>query len=353
VNSIRVIEDIGLVTITVLRKGGTLGNLTVDYTTIDGTATAGQDYTSISGSLTFSNGETTKTLQIPIIDDAVTEPDETFTLVLRASNLETLGAPATLVVTLQDRSTVPAISANAVPVVEGNTGTTTEALFTFTLSAATGRLVTANYATANLDAFGSPSCSNPGTDYETASGTITFQPGNTSVNVPVKICGDNSAEATERFRISLTNPVNAVVDFSPATETILDDDFLELLLEDSGPVVNQVAALDAFLMLRDPFRVALPDWLATTESDRNTRVMFFVRGLQLNPGEFPSAVNVVIIDNNNLSFTTRAEDVRAVPNTDFTQVVFRLPGNMHPGTYTVSVVVHFQTSNAGTIRIAP
>ena len=58
----------------------------------------------------------------------VTEPDETFTVVLRASNFETLGAPATLVVTLQDRSTVPAISANAVPVVEGNTGTTTEAL---------------------------------------------------------------------------------------------------------------------------------------------------------------------------------------------------------------------------------
>jgi hypothetical protein len=106
-------------------------------------------------------------------------------------------------------------------------------------------------------------------------------------------------------------------------------------------------------MLRDPFRVALPDWLTTTGSDRNTRVMLFVRGLQLNPGEFPSAVNVVIIDNNNLAFTTLAEDVRAVPNTDFTQVVFRLQDNLHAGSYTVSIVVHSRTSNAGTLRIAP
>jgi len=349
VSSIRVIEDIGLATITVLRKGGSLGSLTVDYATMDGTATAGQDYTSTSGSLTFSNGETTKTLQIPVLDDAVTEPDETFTVVLRASNLETLGTPATLVVTLQDRSTVPAISVNAVSVVEGNTGTTTEALFTFTLSAATGRPVSVNYATQDSNAFGSQSCSNLGTDYETVSGTLSFPPGTTSVNVPIKVCGDNSAEATERFTFNLTSPVNAIVDFPLALGTIRDDDFLELLHEDSGPT----AALDAVLMLSDPFPVKLPEWFTMTGPDRNTRVMIFVRGLQLNPGEFPSAVQVLIFDENNLSFPTFAEDVRAVPNTDFTQVVFRLQNDLHAGTYTVAVLVHFRTSNTGTIRIAP
>ena len=148
-------------TITVLRKGGTAGNLTVDYATIDGTATAGQDYTATSGTLTFSGGETSKSFQIPILDDAVTEPDETFTVALRnASSLETLGAPSTLVVTIQDRTTVPIISQSSAFVVEGNTGSTTEALFTFTLSAATGRSVSVNYATPNSSAFGSPSCSN-------------------------------------------------------------------------------------------------------------------------------------------------------------------------------------------------
>jgi hypothetical protein len=78
-----------------------------------------------------------------------------------------------------------------------------------------------------------------------------------------------------------------------------------------------------------------------------------VRGLQLNPGEHPSAVNVLLSDESNQSFPTLAEDVRAVPNTDFSQVVFRLQDNMPAGTYTVAIVAHFRTSNAGTIRIAP
>jgi hypothetical protein len=353
VNSLQVIEDLGLLTITVLRKGGSTGSLTIDYATIDGTATAGLDYTATSGTLTFNAGETSKSIQIPILDDAVTEPDENFTVVLRnGSSLEALGVPNLLVVTVEDRSTVPVISLSTPSIVEGNTGSTTEALFTFTLSAATGRLVTANYATSNLSAFGSLSCSNQGTDYETISGTISFQPGNTSVTIPVKICGDASAEANEEFRIDLSNPSNAVVGYSQAAVAIIDDDVLELLLEDSGPTGDRAAALDAFLFLRDPFRVIGPEWFPTG-SDRNTRVMFFVRGLQLNPGESPSAVIVELRGSNNLLFLVLAQDVRSVLNVDFAQLAIRLSNVLPANTYTVTVRAHSRTSNIGTIRIAP
>ena len=58
--------------------------VTVDYTTADGTATAGQDYTATSGTLTFSPGETEKTVSVPLLDDAVDEGEETLTL--RLSN---------------------------------------------------------------------------------------------------------------------------------------------------------------------------------------------------------------------------------------------------------------------------
>ena len=352
VSSIQVIEDLGLLNLTVVRKGGSAGTLTIDYATTDGTATAGQDYTATSGTLTFNSGETSKNIQIPILDDAVTEPDETFTVALRnAPNLETLVAPSTVVVTIQDRNTIPIISQNAPSVVEGNTGTVTEGLFTFTLSAATGRAVSANYATQNSSAFGSPSCSNPGTDYETISGTISFSPGNTSITIPVKICGDNSAEANEIFRLNLSSPVNAIVESPQPIGRILDDDQLELLHDESGPGVDQAAALDSVLMLRDPFRVVVPEWF-TIGPDRSTRVMFFVRGLQLNPGEFSSSVTVGLSSNSQF-FAVSAEDVRAVPNADFTQVVIKLPGDMAAGTYTVFVVSHFKTSNTGTIRIAP
>jgi hypothetical protein len=349
----RIIEDLGLATITVLRKGGSSGNLTVDYATVDGTATAGQDYTTTSGTLTFSNGETTKSFQIPILDDAVTEPDETFSVVLRnAANPEALGVPNKLVITVQDHSTVPIISHTNASVVEGDAGTTRDALFTFTLSAATGRSVSVNYATENISAKGGNSCDNQGTDYETVSGTISFQPGNTSVTIPVKICGDASAEATETFRINLSSPSNGVVGFPQPVGTIIDDDVLELLLDESGPAVNQAAALDAFLMLRDPLHVLLPDWV-TLEPDRNTRVMFFVRGLQLDPDESSSDVTVQLIDSNNHFFSVAAEDVRAVPDFGFTQVVIRLPDDLAEGTQTVTVFAHTRASNSGTIRIAP
>lgn len=355
VNSIRVIEDVGVVNVTVLRKGGSSGTLSIDYATIEGTATAGQDYTVTSGSLTFEGGETSKSFQIPITDDAVTEADETFTVALRnASSLEVLGTPNTLVVTIQDRSTVPVIFLGSATIVEGNTGNTTGALFTFTLSAATARSISVNYATANLSATGGVSCSNQGTDYENASGTSSFQPGSTSVTIPVKICGDTSAEANEQFLVNLSSPSNATLGTSQALGTVIDDDVLELLLDESGPVVNQAVALDAILLLREPFRVSgIPEWFPTS-SDRNTRVMFFVRNLQLNPGELSSAVIVrLIASNNQFVVDVPAEDVRSVLNVDFAQVVIRLPESLSPDVYTVTINAHSRTSNPGTIRIAP
>lgn len=352
IDSIRAVEDVGVLTVTVLRKGGSAGNLTIDYATADGTAIAGQDYASTSGTLTFSAGETSKSFQIPIVDDAVTEPDETFTVALRnASSLESLGAPTTLVVTIQDRSTPPVIAPGFASVVEGNTGSTTEALITLTLSAVTGRTVSANYATVNASATGGASCGNPGVDYETASGTITFQPGNTAATISVKICGDSSAEANEHFLIALSNPANATLDEHPSVGTIIDDDFLRLLPEDSDP--SQAAALDAFLLVRDPFRIMLPDWFPTTGADRNTRVMFFVRGLQLDPGEPPSAVVVHLLNGSFVPFDVPAEDVRAVPGVDFTQVTVRLPDGLAPGSYPVSVRAHSRSTSFGRIRIVP
>ncbi len=58
--------------------------VTVDYATADGTAKAGEDYTATSGTLTFAAGERTKTVSVPILDDAIDEGQETFKL--RLSN---------------------------------------------------------------------------------------------------------------------------------------------------------------------------------------------------------------------------------------------------------------------------
>ena len=58
------------------------GTVTVDYATADGTATAGADYTAASGTLTFDPGETAKTVDVPVLDDAHDDTEETLTLTL-------------------------------------------------------------------------------------------------------------------------------------------------------------------------------------------------------------------------------------------------------------------------------
>jgi len=80
--SYTVAENAGSATITVTRTGGTFGIVTVDYTAIDGSAAGGADFAATSGTLTFAEGDTSKTFTVPIIDDTFVEGNETLRLVL-------------------------------------------------------------------------------------------------------------------------------------------------------------------------------------------------------------------------------------------------------------------------------
>jgi hypothetical protein len=77
----------------------------------------------------------------------------------------------------------------------------------------------------------------------------------------------------------------------------------------------------------------------------------FVRNLQLAAGESAAAVTVMLVDENNQTIETPAEMVTPVSNTDFVQVVFKLPENLALGKCAVTVKAHGQISNIGTIRI--
>jgi hypothetical protein len=110
----------------------------------------------------------------------------------------------------------PSISVNDVTVTEGNSGTTA-ANFTVSLSAAYAQPVTIHYATANGTAFA-------GSDYQAASGTLTFAAGVTSRTITVLVIGDRDLESSESFWLRLTSPTNAFVADSSGTGTILDDE---------------------------------------------------------------------------------------------------------------------------------
>ncbi|HEX8492463.1 MAG TPA: choice-of-anchor B family protein [Pyrinomonadaceae bacterium] len=128
---------------------------------------------------------------------------------------------------------------------------------------------------------------------------------------------------------------------------------LQLMLDESGPGANQAVALDSILFLRDPFPIVNAANLLFKGTDHNTRVVVFVNNLQLAQGETPSSSSVIVslISSNNQPYNVTAEKVRLVPAFSFAQVVFRLPDNLSPGTYTLKVKAHGQESNSGTIRI--
>jgi hypothetical protein len=98
-------------TITVNRTGGSSGSVTVNYATANGTATAGADYTAASGTLTFANGVTSQTFTVPILDDAVVEPNETVTLTIsNTTGGATLGSPTSATLTIIDNDGVTGIN---------------------------------------------------------------------------------------------------------------------------------------------------------------------------------------------------------------------------------------------------
>ena len=241
----------------------------------------------------------------------------------------------------------PTLSINDVSMAEGNSGTT-NFVFTVTLSAASNLTVNVDYATANGTATIADN------DYQAVSGTLTFNPGNLTRTITVLVNGDQKFEPDETFFVNLTNAVNATISDSQGLGTIQNDDTLQLILDESGPDPNQAAAFESSLFARDPFHVrSLADAWRDLGSDRNTRVLVFVTNLQLNPGESASDVKVNLVDSNGQINEVNAEDVRLVPNTNFTQVTFRLPDNLAAGTCLVTVKAHSQISNTGIIRIAP
>lgn len=122
-------------------------------------------------------------------------------------------------------------------------------------------------------------------------------------------------------------------------------------MDESGPPADQVAALDSKLFPRDPFPVMNWADLLNLGVDRNTKVIVFVKSLQLAQGELSSTVVVNLTDSNNQSYDITAEDVGPVSNFAATRVVLRLPHNLLAGKYLIKVKAHDQVSNSGTIRI--
>jgi len=313
------------------------------FATANGTATAGSDYVATSGGpVTFAVGEVEKPIVVLVNGDTVDETQETFFLDI--SNVQNATVSSSRGNGFINDDDGPTISINDVSITEGNSGTKA-ATFTLTLSGSSVESIA-------IRAVTSPGTATASTDYTSVNTVVIFNPGTVTRTLDVTIAGDTNAESNETFSVNLSDPFGTTIADGAGAGTILDDDHL-LMLEESGPTPQQAAAFESLIHTRDPFRVeSVVDWF-NLPAGQNTLVVIFAQNLRLNQGEISSDVVVNLVDANNQNFDVPSADVRAVPNVDFTQVVFRLPDTLAPGTCKVIIKAHGQSSNMGTIRITP
>ena len=202
-------------TFTVTLSASSGKQVTVDWADAGtGTATGtGTDYTAITGgTLTFAAGTNSRTFNVSVTGDVLDESNETVVLTLSSATNATIST-ATGTGTITDDDSEPSLSIDSPSVMEGNSGSK-NLTFTVTLSAASGRPVTVDYADAETGTATS------GTDYTAITGgTLTFAAGTTSRTFNVSVTGDTTAESNETVVVTLRNPTNATVSSTAGTGT--------------------------------------------------------------------------------------------------------------------------------------
>jgi len=206
---------------TLSRTGGSIGTVSVDYVItlpgVPGGADSSDVSATLTGTVTFLDGETSATIPFTVNGDYAVEPDETFAVEISNPQGGALLGTATAVATIINDDVPGSVSVSDISIVEGDSG---QSFGTVTLTRTGGSGdFTVDYAMIDGSATFADG------DYEAASGTVTFTGGATTATIQVAINGDTVAEGDESFSVALFNPSDgAIISGNAATITITDDE---------------------------------------------------------------------------------------------------------------------------------
>lgn len=235
-------ESAGSIVVRVTRSGDISRDLTVDYSSADGTANDGQDYTGVQSTLTFAANTRNRTISVPILNDNIAEDAETFTITLRNPQVTgvnaTLVTPSTITITILDDESQVSFALDSSSVSESGGS----ALLTVLRTGGTVGTASADFTTSNGTGIGTATA---GQDYTTTTGTVTFADGESSKTISIPILPDTLFEGRESFFVTLSNPVNTQLGVTSVTTiSITDDDTAPSLTvadTSASEVVNGVA----------------------------------------------------------------------------------------------------------------
>lgn len=223
---------------------GIIEETAVEISTIDASAIStslnddgtGIDFNAVNNLTTNidPNNPDTLTFTIDIIDDAIAEADEEFQVQVAATDDGNLNGTATVTIKDNDRvidELLPGIFITDVAQSEGNTGTTNFE-FTVSLSQPSEEIITVDYATADGTGEAEDRIEDANVidlaDYTPTTGTLEFNPGETTKTITVEVLTDTNnlpaENPKETFFVNLANASNANFEQFVGTGTILDDE---------------------------------------------------------------------------------------------------------------------------------
>lgn len=222
------VEGTGNMPITVYRQGSVATAASVQISTGDwGSAIPNVDFVPVNVTVVFAPGETSKTINVPIINDSLMEAKESFPVNMSNAIGATQGSwtwSANIVD--DDVAASPGklqLSNSTYSVNEDGT------MLNVTVNRVGGAdgTVSVQYKTSDgASGIASNLTAWAGADYTSKSGTLTFAPGETSKVISIPITNDTSVEQNEYFTVTLSNPVGGAT-LGPVTKavvTIVEDD---------------------------------------------------------------------------------------------------------------------------------
>ncbi len=199
---------------TVFLSPASSSTVTVNYATAPDTADAA-DFVATSGTLTFSPGQTSRTIAVQVNGDVAIETDETYFVNLTAPVSATISDSRGKGTIVNDE--IPGLFIDDVTMPEGRAGSA-DAVFTVFMLVPSAETVTVSATTSDVTATA------PGDYTPTGPVTLTFPPGVMSQTFSVPVIGDLGLELDEKFKVTLSNAVNTPIVDGVGFGTILNDD---------------------------------------------------------------------------------------------------------------------------------
>ncbi|MBW4562918.1 MAG: PQQ-dependent sugar dehydrogenase [Mojavia pulchra JT2-VF2] len=233
--TLNVNESDAAVSIPLLRSGDLSGISTVKYATFSSTAKVGVDYgfadVETSGTITFEPGQSSTQVFVPINDNSLAEPDETFSFVIDQPEGATLGVQRTIGITIQDNDSSDIEFTQ--PVVSEKDGSAR-----VTVTRGNG-LEAASVSYTTVDGTGKA-----GSDYKAVCGTLNFLAGEITKTISIDLVNDTTTEPNETFTLKFSNAVGVTLSTQETTITITDDDPGNLVLESVASGLTQPTSFD-------------------------------------------------------------------------------------------------------------